>query len=96
MEQQDLASTDSVPALFPLLSDPSCLDTLRQLRDRPNAVTSIHDLADDLPAGSYDWPGDPNLRLHHVILPKLAEAGLVEYDTETRTVQYWAHGPLEQ
>lgn len=94
IEHQDIVSTDSVSDFLPLLADSSCLETLRQLRDRPSEVTNIHDLASDLPERSHVWSGDPNLRLYRVILPNLADANLVEFDPDSQTVQYGVHGPF--
>jgi hypothetical protein len=48
-------------------------------------------IARELAARTGCWAGSPEVRdarlaLHHVHLPKLDEAGLVEYDPETRQV----------
>ena len=46
----------------------------------------ICDLTEDF--GEELNPVDVRTRLHHVHLPKLAEAGVVDYDPETNVVQY--------
>jgi len=34
--------------------------------------------------------------LHHVHLPKLDDAGVVDYDARSRTVRYWGHPVVEE
>jgi hypothetical protein len=36
------------------------------------------------------------IALHHNHLPKLADAGLIEFDTRSETIRYWGHPKVEK
>lgn len=71
---------------------------LRLLLDAPDGVASLEGLADRLADHEREAERAPGrdhrqrllVGLHHVDLPKLAEAGALEYDPRSRTVRY--HG----
>lgn len=48
---------------------------------------------DELAAAVSDRQGESRreiaIRLHHATLPKLAEAGLIDYDARSTTARYW-------
>ena len=56
----------------------------------PRENATVDDLVDDAVAtdGALGDRGRIALRLHHVALPKLARAGILEYDSERRRVRY--------
>lgn len=71
---------------------------LRYLRESSDDVTSLETLAEHVAAredGSTD-PEDAAVRLHHADLPKLADAGLVDYDPRTNVVRYREHPAVEE
>ncbi|WP_415379085.1 hypothetical protein [Halosimplex sp. TS25] len=79
-------------ALFAILADSSrrrLLDALGTLE--PGSRTTLSALsdrfaADDGPAGD-EQRRDAAVALHHIHLPKLADAGLIEYDAEAKVVE---------
>lgn len=81
-------------ALFDALAPRRCRDLLRYLGEREDGAVVLEDLvarlADD---------GEPDhrvrARLHHTYLPRLADAGLVDYDPECGLVQRTADGRVE-
>ncbi len=86
------ADADPRGAAFELMANRRRRHVLSYLRAHPQEDVPIDDLtsqviARELMAG--DGPVDPesvSATLHHVHLPKLAEAGLIEYDPETNVV----------
>ena len=51
-------------------------------------VASVGDLVDHVAARNDDDRKHVAIGLHHVTLPRLGEAGVVEYDSRSRTVRY--------
>lgn len=79
--------------LLAALSDPERRLTLAVLRSRDADAVELEELAtavaDRLDRADGDGPDaeDVALRLHHHGLPKLADAGVVDYDPRTETVR---------
>lgn len=101
--------TISTEAILHLVADPQRRTILRQLREN-DSVTAIEDLtgvvteraAQSSPSAETDPPTprtDPQrvtrAELHHTHLPKLADAGVIEYDSRTGTVRYRSHDRVE-
>ena len=86
----------SYDQLFELVVDAARRNVLLTLRDAPDEVVSFRELVDavyaragpDLrgPTGEESTASD----LHHLQLPHLDDAGILEYDWRSRTVRY--HG----
>lgn len=80
----------STNALFDLLCDSSRRDAMRYLLARQHEVS-----LDELSAGIASRQNPPSqqrlarvsIDLHHVHLPKLADAGVLRYDSESETVE---------
>lgn len=46
--------------------------------------------------GSYPSRNQISTEFHHVHLPKLTDAGVVEYDSRTKELRYWEHEGIEK
>lgn len=59
-------------------------------------ATSLEELAAELHT-SQDVDADTlAVRLHHAVLPRLEDAGVVEYDARNKTVRYRDHAVLNR
>ncbi|WP_436347360.1 DUF7344 domain-containing protein [Natronorubrum sp. FCH18a] len=68
---------------------------LSYFRDSTADVSSVSDLADEI---SEQYHGDSERmvrQLHHSALPRLADAGVVDYDARSNMVRYNGHTELE-
>lgn len=67
------------------------------LSDAPDGVASLSELADYVALHADDVVDsrEAATALHHVDVPKLEAAGVVEYDTRSRTVRYYPDSGLE-
>lgn len=92
MESLQTHHAADLDELLAVLANQHCRRVLAALRDGPESVTSLEALANHRRASSPDGATTSATRLRHLTLPRLADAGLLEYDTRTRTVRY-AHGP---
>jgi len=70
-------------AVFECLAERRRRAVVAVLRDR--GAASLHELADSI-TGPNDRTKRVELELHHRHLPKLADAGLVEYDPDDRAI----------
>ena len=84
----------SIDETLEILADPRRRATLRYLKDSDAEVVDLERLvesvATELGTRPGDGPGAGRLRvsLRHVHLPKLASAGLVDYDSVEGTLRY--------
>lgn len=91
---------DVVDQLLSALSSRPNRYVLSYLRESPDDVASVGELADHV-VDRQDG-ADPGrrervaVRLHHSGLPKLAAAGVVDYDPRTNTVRYRGHPAVER
>ena len=95
MEHHHSPHADDLDALLAVLANGQCRNTLSHLRTKAKAVTTLDDLASDLHSHDHTRSGGAASRLYHVILPKLAAVGAIEYDTVRRTIQYNEHEVLK-
>lgn len=93
MTDQQPPQSETVDELLALLADDRSRSLLRHLRDSPDADASLHHLADQV--GDADEE-QVRSHLHHSTLPRLADAGVVEYDHERNTVRYQGNETLEE
>ena len=67
-------------------------------RDESTEEVTLDDLVTSIVDGSY-WDTDKSharLCLHHSTLPKLADAGILDYDPRSKTVSYRGRPAVEQ
>ena len=86
------ADSESIDALFDLFSDERRRDLCLHVVRSEKTTFSLEELVDrmserDSKAGSEAGRTRVAAELHHVHLPRLDDAGLVEYDTETGTIR---------
>ena len=90
----------STDLLFELLADRRRRHILYCLTDQPDGVAEFTDLVDAVVGHEPETDaGDrETIRtgLYHVHLPKLAEAGVIDYDTRSETVRYSRQPLLEE
>ncbi|SFS46911.1 DUF7344 domain-containing protein [Halostagnicola kamekurae] len=101
--------TISTETVLHLVADPRRRTILHQLREN-GGVIEIEALADvvaertarsspieetDPPTARTDDQRLTRAELHHTHLPKLADAGVIEYDSRTGTVRYRSHDRVE-
>ncbi|WP_090619199.1 DUF7344 domain-containing protein [Natrinema salaciae] len=94
MTQQQLYPRE-IDDLLNLIANHRRRSVLSYFRDSTADVTSVSTLANEI---SDQCPGDAERvarQLHHSALPRLADAGVVDYDARSNVVQYRGHTELE-
>ena len=96
----DTAVIRSTDLLFKLLADRRRRHILHCLIDQPDGVAEFTDLVDAVVGHEPETDaGDREMvrtSFYHVHLPKLAEAGVIDYDTRSETVRYSQQPLLEE
>jgi len=94
-------SAESLDAFFAAIADErrrDVLDVLSHQFDRIHVETLARELLTDAETNASEVPAeavrDALVGLHHVDLPTLADADLVEYDADAGTVEYAGHPEL--
>lgn len=91
----------SLNAILELLAHHDRRLILRFLSEAPDHTATVDELVNHLIEEETEQtgkrPGRDQLKmqLHHTHLPKLTEAGVVEYDTRSQELRYWRHERLE-
>lgn len=80
-----------------VLAHEQCRAVLSYFARRPTDVATLDDLADFLHDQTRPRKDETRIRtrLHHATLPRLADAGALEYDAQNNTAQYRGHPTLE-
>lgn len=89
---------DQLDAAFSTLADEHHRHVLRYFLQTDDDVASLEDLVDHVLARA-DSAGDWErlaCRFHHATLPKLDDAGFVEYDPRNNTVRYRPDSVVER
>lgn len=77
------------PEMLSILQSDLRRDVLRCLRGAPNETTTTHELVERLLEEREEEESKHlTIRLHHIELPKLAEANLIEFDPRRGTLRY--------
>lgn len=91
----------SLDAILSVLAHHRRRDLLRYLIDSPDQTASVEACVDHLLKREGERTGERPSRdhveasLHHLHLPKLADAGILDYDPRSREFRYWSHDRLE-
>lgn len=83
--------------LLAVLADEYCRTVLQYFPHHSTQVAAIDALERFLCERNGQDAGEAHVAvyLHHTILPKLADAGLVDYDARSRTAHYRSHPAVE-
>lgn len=90
-----VALTPSLETVFEILADRDRRAICRYLVSEASGVATVEEIADALTeteASSQRLA----LNCHHRHLPKLDDAGLIEYDPRSNAVRYWGQPTLEK
>jgi hypothetical protein len=93
--------TLSLDATLELLANHDRRAIISYLRDASRRTATVDELAKHLvercAAQTGERPGRSHVRstLHHIHVPKLVDAGVVDYDARTQEVRYWGSERLE-
>lgn len=82
--------TKSLEDILRSLADDHRRYVIEYLSETDGEVASLNELVDYVATHCSDafGPEEVAIRLHHVCLPKLDDAGLLEYDSRSETVRY--------
>lgn len=75
---------------------------IEYLRDAADQTATIDELANYLISQkskqSEEYPGHDHIQttLHHIHIPKLVDAGLIDYDARNQKIRYWGSDRLER
>ena len=89
MDETRHGADDTLDTTFTTLSDPRCRAVVRRLAETDGRTTTVERLAAHLATaeGALDETRATTL-LHHSVLPRLSDAGIVERDGSRDTVRY--------
>lgn len=91
----------SLDATLELLANHDRRRVLGYLMDDSDGTATVEELVDHVAEKRAERTDDAldtdqiETRLHHVHIPKLADAGVVEYDHRSGEVRYWGEDRLE-
>ncbi|WP_415381591.1 ArsR family transcriptional regulator [Halosimplex sp. TS25] len=100
-DEEHYAASLSVDAVLSLLADHQRRDLLRHLIDSNEQTASLDECVRHLLQREQtrfgECPGHEQIEtaLHHIHMPKLEEAGILEYDSRSRQYRYRGHDQLE-
>lgn len=93
-------SAPSLDLVFDLLSVRRRRYALYHLADQDDGIATFDELVDSIHTREDEGGDDNRLQiqtaLQHVHLPRLEDAGILEYDARSDTVRYWEQPTLEE
>lgn len=97
-DNRDGFESESLSRLLKAVADQRRRTVLYTLEESDADVTSLDDFADEiaLQDSQFNDPEKVRLVLHHKDLPKLAELGLLDYDSRSGTVRYRSDPTIEE
>lgn len=99
MNPENEFEPETVNQLLSALSEEHNRFVLRYFRESSANVASLDEFVEKLASeGTETGPGSREriaTRLHHMELPKLADAGVIDYDPRSKTVRCRNHPVLE-
>lgn len=91
----------SLDAILSVLAHHRRRDLLQYLIDSPDQTASIEACVGNLVKREAERTGERpshdhvEASLYHLHLPKMADAGILDYDPRSREFRYWSHDRLE-
>ncbi|MFC4451876.1 DUF7344 domain-containing protein [Halorussus aquaticus] len=82
--------------LLPILANHHCRTILSYFQDSADDVALVQDLTDEISKQAHGGIEQNILKLQHSALPRLTDAGVIDYDRRSETVQYRGSPELEQ
>lgn len=95
MAHQHSTHPDTIDKLLTLLANKYCRSTVTYFRDSSEDVASVEDIANEMSKKDQRGADRFGLQLHHSVLPRLVDAGVLTYDAKTNTVLYRGHAEPE-
>ncbi|GAB7020269.1 DUF7344 domain-containing protein [Halostagnicola bangensis] len=96
----ETTAAPSIDLVFDLLSVQRRRYGLYHLADQDDGIATFDELVDNIYTREDDHGEDHRLQiqtsLQHVHLPRLEDAGILEYDTRSDTIRYWEQPTLEE
>lgn len=96
METRQSVPPERTDRLLSALANQHCRFVLSYFGNTSEEYAAVDDLATALARRDPEDENRAAKHLHHIALPKLADAGLVDYDARTKTVRYRGHPRLEK
>ncbi|WP_458191149.1 DUF7344 domain-containing protein [Haladaptatus sp. NG-WS-4] len=89
--------TRSTTELHDVLRSEDRRRVLHFFLERDKRMATMDELANYLaaPDGGFEAPERAKVSLHHAHLPKLADTGVIEYDSQSNRTRYRGHKKLE-
>lgn len=97
LDAQRAPVTPSLETVLRLLADGERQAVCLAMVDDDREVLTVEDIVDLVRSYGVDADRDRlRVDLHHRHLPKLAAAGIVDYDARSNTVRYWGQPTVEK
>lgn len=94
-ESSTQPQTGRLESVLPVVADKERRAILTHLREPASHTASLDELTSVLATETGLERERAMVRLHHAHLPKLADVEIVDYDVDTKTVQYLGNPTVE-